>query len=127
MANKSNNLQHDSIGAWTKRCYFAGRAAMDAVLRPYDLGATQFYILYQLAHDGPTMQRDLLRMLQVERATLSVIIGTLVTLWSGQDLAYSPGFARPMVYWDAILFTLAAIFGVAGVRLRRGSNEFLSY
>ncbi len=51
---------------------------MDAVLRPYDLGATQFYILYQLAHDGPTMQRDLLRMLQVERATLSVIIGTLV-------------------------------------------------
>jgi hypothetical protein len=56
-----------------------------------------------------------------------LIIGTLVTLWSGQDLAYSPGFARPMFYWDAILFILAAIFGIAGVRLRRGSNEFLSY
>jgi hypothetical protein len=56
-----------------------------------------------------------------------LIIGTLVTLWSGQDLAYSPGFARPMFYWDAILFTLAIIFGVTGVRLRRGSNEFLSY
>ena len=56
-----------------------------------------------------------------------VIIATLVTLWSGQDLAYSPGFARPMVYWDALLFTLAAVFAVIGIRLRRGSNEFLSY
>jgi hypothetical protein len=56
-----------------------------------------------------------------------LIIGTLVTLWSGQDSAYSPGFARPMLYWDAILFILAAFFGVTGVRLRRGSNEFLSY
>jgi hypothetical protein len=56
-----------------------------------------------------------------------IIIGTLVTLWSGQDLAYSPGFAHPMFYWDAFLFALAAIFGVTGVRLRRGSNEFISY
>jgi hypothetical protein len=56
-----------------------------------------------------------------------LIIGTLVTLWAGQDLTYSPGWVRPMFYWDAILFTLAAIFGVAGVRLRRGSTEFLSY
>ena len=56
-----------------------------------------------------------------------IIVGTLVTLWAGQDLAYSPGFARPMVYWDSILFLLAVIFGVAGVRLRRGSQEFLSY
>jgi hypothetical protein len=56
-----------------------------------------------------------------------LIIGTLVTLWSGQDLAYSPGFARPMVYWDAILFVLAAVFGIGGIQLRRGSNEFFSY
>jgi hypothetical protein len=56
-----------------------------------------------------------------------LIIGTLVTLWAGQDLAYSPGWARPMVYWDAILFTLAAIFLSSGIRLRRGSTEFLSY
>jgi hypothetical protein len=55
------------------------------------------------------------------------IIGTLVTLWAGQDLTYSPGFIRPMFYWDAILFVLAIVFGVAGVRLRRGSQEFLSY
>jgi len=56
-----------------------------------------------------------------------VIIATLVTLWAGQDLTYSPGWVRPMFYWDAVLFALAAIFGVAGVRLRRGSTEFLSY
>jgi hypothetical protein len=26
-----------------------------------------------------------------------VIVGTLVTLWAGQDLQYSPGWAHPMV------------------------------
>ena len=51
---------------------------MEAALRPHDLGATQWYVLYQLAHDGPTMQRELLRMLKVERATLSVVVGELV-------------------------------------------------
>lgn len=51
---------------------------MEAALRPHDLGATQWYVLYQLAQNGPTMQRELLRMLQVERATLSVVVGTLV-------------------------------------------------
>ena len=56
-----------------------------------------------------------------------LIVATLVTLWSGQDLTYSPGWVRPMFYWNAVLFLLAIVFGVAGVRLRRGSNEFLSY
>jgi len=56
-----------------------------------------------------------------------LIVAALVTLWSGQDLTYSPGWVRPMFYWNAVLFLLAIVFGVAGVRLRRGSNEFLSY
>ena len=56
-----------------------------------------------------------------------IIVGTLVTLWAGQDLTYSPGWAHPMAYWDAILFTLAVVFGLAGIRLRRGSTEFISY
>jgi len=56
-----------------------------------------------------------------------LIVATLVTLWAGQDATYSPGWARPMVYWDAITFTLAAFFLVTGVSLRRGSNEFISY
>ena len=63
---------------WAKRCYLAGRTAMEAALRPYDLGATQWYVLYQLAEDGPTMQRDLLDLLQIERATLSVVVTSLV-------------------------------------------------
>ena len=56
-----------------------------------------------------------------------IIVGTLVTLWAGQDLTYSPGWVHPMFYWDSVLFTLSLIFGVVGVRLRRGSNEFISY
>lgn len=78
MANKLSKPHHSSVGAWAKRCYMTGRAAMEAMLRPYDLGTTQWYVLYQLAHDGPTMQRDLVKALQVERATLSTIIGVLV-------------------------------------------------
>lgn len=67
-----------SVGAWTKRCYFAGRALMDATLRPYDLGSTQWYALWHLKNSGPTVQRDLGRALELERATLSGIIATLV-------------------------------------------------
>ncbi len=65
-------------GAWAKRCYFAGRAVMDSVLRPYDLGSVQWYVLYQLATAGPTMQRDLVRLLEIERATMTGIVATLV-------------------------------------------------
>jgi len=78
MEDKRENLKHDSVGAWAKRLYFASRAMMASVLRPYDLGSTQWYVLYQLANEGPTMQRDLVRMLQIERATLSGIVTTLV-------------------------------------------------
>lgn len=51
---------------------------MDDTLRPHGLGSTQWYVLYQLAQVGPTMQRELARLLQVERATVSIVIGTLV-------------------------------------------------
>src|SRR6202789_77878 len=77
MADKEN-LKHDSVGAWAKRLYFAARSVMDSILRPYGLGSTQWYVLHQLANEGPTMQRDLVRMLQIERATLSGIVTTLV-------------------------------------------------
>lgn len=58
---------------------------------------------------------------------LCLIVGTLVTVWAGQDLTYSPAWIYPMAYWDAALFALAAFFGLAGLRLRRGSTEFISY
>jgi DNA-binding MarR family transcriptional regulator len=73
-----NSQAEGSVGAWAKSYYFAVRAAMESVLRPYDLGSTQWYVLYQLANEGPTMQRDLGHMLQIERATLSGIVATLV-------------------------------------------------
>lgn len=78
MANKIDHSEHASVGGWAKRCYFAGRALMDDTLRPHGLGSTQWYVLHQLAQVGPTMQRELARFLQVERATVSIVIGTLV-------------------------------------------------
>jgi len=56
-----------------------------------------------------------------------IIVSTLLTLWSGQDLTYSPGWMHPVAYWNMITGTLAVVFGLAGIRLRRGSNEFISY
>ncbi len=55
------------------------------------------------------------------------IVATLTTLWSGQDLQYSPGWAHPMVYWDALTGFAALVCFVVGLRLRRGLNEFFSY
>jgi DNA-binding MarR family transcriptional regulator len=78
VASERVELKHDSVGAWAKRLYFASRGMMDSVLRPYDLGSTQWYVLHQLANQGPTMQRDLVIMLQIERATLSGVVTTLV-------------------------------------------------
>ena len=70
--------QHETVGAWAKRYHLANRALIESVLRPYDLGSTQWYVLYQLANDGPTMQRDMGHTLHIERATLSGIVTTLV-------------------------------------------------
>jgi DNA-binding MarR family transcriptional regulator len=78
MKKKTENPHRGSVGSWAKRLYFASRALMDAVLRPYDLGSTQWYVLHRLAHEGPTMQRDFVRQLQIERATLSSVVLTLV-------------------------------------------------
>jgi hypothetical protein len=55
------------------------------------------------------------------------IIGTLVLLWAGQDLQYSPGWYHPMFYWDVILYGTSAFCFIRGLALRRGMNEFFSY
>lgn len=78
LPDESHPSAQDLVGAWAKRCYFAGRAVMDSALRPYDLGSVQWYVLYQLATAGPTMQRDLVRLLSIERATMTGIVATLV-------------------------------------------------
>lgn len=59
--------------------------------------------------------------------TQFLLIAVLVTLWAGQDATYSPGWHRPMLYWDILLFVLAAVSYGAGIQLRRGLNEFFSY
>lgn len=55
------------------------------------------------------------------------IVAVLLTLWSGQDATYSPGWAHPMVYWNLVTAGLAVFFLLYGLRLRRGTDEFFSY
>ncbi|MFS2002215.1 MarR family winged helix-turn-helix transcriptional regulator [Duganella sp. CT11-25] len=73
-----DHLNPQSAAAWVKRYYLASRALMETTLRPHDLGSTQWYVLWQLANNGPTVQRDFLNLLQVEKPTLSEIVGALV-------------------------------------------------
>jgi DNA-binding MarR family transcriptional regulator len=69
---------HDSAGGWAKRFHLVNKAAMEAMLRPFDLGVTQWMVLLQLTENGPMVQGDIARALEVERATLSGVVSTLV-------------------------------------------------
>ena len=55
------------------------------------------------------------------------IVATVMLIWTGQDLTYSPGLAHPMFYWNAVTGGASIIFGLMGLNARRGWNEFLSY
>jgi hypothetical protein len=55
------------------------------------------------------------------------VVSVLLTLWTGQDLTYSPGWMHPVAYWNFATFAGAIFFGLAGLRLRSGSTEFISY
>ena len=57
-------------------------------------------------------------------AGLLAIIGVILWLWVGQDLTYSPGWIRPMFYYDAIVWIAAIVLIGVGARLRRGAPEF---
>ena len=70
--------RNDSVGAWAKKYYLTSRALTEATLRPWALGRTQWLLLWQLVHEGPMPQREMGRLLEIERATLSGIVGTLV-------------------------------------------------
>ncbi|WP_215885179.1 MarR family winged helix-turn-helix transcriptional regulator [Acidithiobacillus sulfurivorans] len=69
---------HQSAGAWAKNFHLAARSVIDMTLQPYDLGPTQWYVLWHLVHDGSLAQRDLLQPLQIEKATLSGVVSALV-------------------------------------------------
>ncbi len=49
------------------------------------------------------------------------VIAVILLLWIGQDLTYSPGWAHPIAYYFAIVLAIIAVFGVAGILLRRGT------
>lgn len=48
------------------------------------------------------------------------VIATVLLLWVGQDLQYSPGWDHPMAYYFFLALLMIVIFGVAGLILRRG-------
>jgi hypothetical protein len=49
----------------------------------------------------------------------------LVTVWSGQDATYSPGWVHPMVYYNILTAVLAVVFFTYGTILKRGNLDFL--
>ena len=59
--------------------------------------------------------------------TQFLLIAILVTLWAGQDATYSPGWAHPMLYWDILLFVLAAdLLRVGSQAAARASTSSLA-
>lgn len=57
----------------------------------------------------------------------ALLVTTLLTLWVGQDLTYSPGFERPIFYWACVTGLIAVCSLLYGISLRRGIHEFTSY
>ena len=49
------------------------------------------------------------------------VIATVLLLWVGQDLTYSPGWDHPMAYYFFLAILLILIFGITGLVLRRGT------
>jgi hypothetical protein len=57
-------------------------------------------------------------------AGLCATMGVILWLWVGQDLTYSPGWIRPMFYYDALLWIATIVLAITGTALRRGASEF---
>ena len=49
------------------------------------------------------------------------VIATVLLLWVGQDLTYSPGWVHPMAYYFVIAIILVAVLGLTGLILRSGT------
>ena len=49
------------------------------------------------------------------------VISTLLCLWIGQDLTYSPGWAHPMFYYFIIAISIVLVCGGVGTVMRRGT------
>lgn len=57
----------------------------------------------------------------------AMLVTGILCLWVGQDLTYSPGFHRPIAIWAAITGLLSVCSLLAGLAIRGGKQEFLSY
>lgn len=73
-----DHLKGNAAVGWIKRYSLASRELMEATLRPYDIGSTQWYVLWKLVNGGPTVQREFQDLLQVEKASLSQVVAALV-------------------------------------------------
>jgi hypothetical protein len=49
------------------------------------------------------------------------VIATVLLLWVGQDLTYSPSWIHPMAYYFAVALALIVGCGLTGLVLRSGS------
>ncbi len=65
-------------------------------------------------------RRDLGHTLLVISGQLAVI-ATVLLLWVGQDLSYSPGWAHPIGYYFAFVVTGIVVCAGIGLWLRRGA------
>ncbi len=65
-------------------------------------------------------RRDLGHTLLVIAGQFAVI-ATILLLWVGQDLAYSPGWAHPMAYYFAVAVGIILVCGTTGIVLRSGT------
>ena len=65
-------------------------------------------------------RRDLGHTLLVIAGQFSVI-ATVLLLWVGSDLSYSPGWAHPMAYYFAVALVLIVTLGLTGLTLRKGT------
>jgi nitrate reductase gamma subunit len=65
-------------------------------------------------------RRDWGLTLQVIAGQFAVIC-VLLSLWVGQDLTYSPGWAHPMAYYFALALGIVFVCGTVGTLMRRGT------
>jgi nitrate reductase gamma subunit len=49
------------------------------------------------------------------------VIATILLLWVGQDLSYSPGWVHPMAFYFVIACGIIVVLGISGLALRRGT------
>lgn len=67
-----------NLGYWIKRYSLLVNREMDATLKLYGIGRTQWYILFHIHKEGAIAQRKLQNILQIKSATLTALITSLV-------------------------------------------------